>query len=117
MSIIHPSSADLRAAADQARRLADALDRLAADGQPSPADVAGAPVLDAWLLARRAAPALVGRVRGHPSVGEGRLTLTSELFAIDPNPAKRWARTWSRLYRLGSPNLDDAMSSRRGRLQ
>lgn len=48
--------------ADQARRLADALDRIAADIQPSASDLADAPVIDCWKPATRFAPALIGVV-------------------------------------------------------
>jgi len=102
MSIVFPSSQDdLSDIAAQARRLADALDRLAADGRPSPSEMAGAPMLDRWLIGSRRAPALVGTVAGHPSIGSARLTITSELFAFDPHG--RWARTWSRFYWLADP--------------
>ena len=101
MSILHPSRADLRAAAAQARRLADALDRLSADGGPSRADLAEAPILTYWEPVRRFAPALMGVVDGHPTIRPNRSTVTSELFAMDGDAL--WARTWSRWYRLGAP--------------
>ncbi len=102
MSILFPSSQDdLSSVAAQAHRLADALDRVATDGRPSPSDMAGAPMLDRWLIGSRRAPALVGTVAGHPSIGDARLAITSELFAIDPHG--RWARTWSRFYWLADP--------------
>ncbi len=102
MSIVFPSSQDdLSDIAAQARRLADALDRLAADRRPSTPEMAGAPMLDAWSMGSRRVPALVGTVAGHRSIAEARLTITSELFAIDPRG--RWARTWSRFYWLADP--------------
>lgn len=102
MSLILPSSdsGGLADIAAQARRLADALDRLAANrGRPSAADLAGAPVLDCWQPTSRLAPALIGLVTGHPRIGDDRATITSELFAVDTTA--RWARTWSRFYKLG----------------
>jgi hypothetical protein len=100
MSIIHPSRANLRAAAAQARRLADALE-MAADGGPPRAALAEAPILSYWEPVRRFAPALMGVVDGHPTIGPHRATVTSELFAMDGDAL--WARTWSRWYRLGAP--------------
>ena len=99
---------DLNDLADQARSLADALDRLAADGRPSRADMAGAPVIDMWRPARRFAPALIGLVDGHPILKSPKPKMTSELFALDSDG--HWARTWSRWYRLG-----DALPSGNGR--
>ena len=95
-----PDAGGLRALADQADNLVDALRRLAA-GAPNRADLADAPVLDCWRPASRFAPALLGLVDGHPIIGANRTTLTSELFAIDTDAG--WARTWSRWYRLGDP--------------
>jgi len=113
MSLILPSSESggLADIAAQARRLADALDRLAANrGRPSAADLAGAPVLDCWQPTTRWAPALIGLATGHPRIGAGRATVTSELFAVDTTAS--WARTWSRYYRLG-----DAAPAIGGRFQ
>jgi hypothetical protein len=107
MSIIMPSadSGDLSDLADQARRVADALDRLSHD-RPSASDLADAPMLRDCHLAARLAPAFHGVVTGHPLIGSGRRTLTSEVFAYDPDaygPGVGWARTWSRLYRITAP--------------
>lgn len=99
---------DLDDLADRARSLADAFDRLIADGRPSHADLADAPSLDCWSPTTRLAPALFGLATGHPRIGNNRATLTSEVFAIDRD--RRWARTWSRWYRLG-----DALPSGDGR--
>jgi hypothetical protein len=84
-----------------ARRLADDLDRLLSHGQPSDADLAGAPIIDCWQSALRPQRALVGVVTGHPSIGPGRPAVTSALYAFDP--VAGWARTWSRFYRVGRP--------------
>jgi hypothetical protein len=104
MSMRFMSSDDPREIARQARRLADALDRLAADDGPSAADLTDAPILTDWRKVARAAPALAGIVSGHPLIAQGRLSVTSEVFAIDGGGT--WARTWSRFYRLGSPARD-----------
>ena len=91
---------DLPEIAAQARRLADALDRLAKDGRPAPLDLIDAPVIDAWRPARRMAPALIGQVTGHPLLRSDKPKVTSELFALDRDG--HWARTWSRWYRLAA---------------
>jgi hypothetical protein len=82
-----------------ARRLADDLNHLILHGSPTDADLAGAPIIDLWKPAMRAGNALIGMVTGHPIIGDGRVTITSDLFAIDEHAG--WARTWSRFYRLG----------------
>jgi len=42
---------------------------------------------------------MTGLVDVHPLLGNRRLVQTSGLFAIDTELG--WARTWSRVYRLG----------------
>jgi hypothetical protein len=83
------------------RRLADDIERVAADGGPSAAEMANAPIIDFYRLGIRPATGLVGVVARHPRRPDGRLTMTSEIFAIDRDAG--WARTWSRFYALGSP--------------
>lgn len=61
-----------------------------------------APILDRWVLARRAVPCLAGLSTGHPRlVGENRLIGTSDLWLLSKDHG--WARTLSRWYRLGRP--------------
>jgi hypothetical protein len=61
-----------------------------------------APILDRWILARRAVPCLAGLSTGHPRlVGENRLIGTSDLWLLSEDHG--WARTLSRWYRLGRP--------------
>jgi len=86
----------------------EAAARLHAGELPSDAELADAPVLDLWAfepigggLVR-----LVGIVHGHPILDDGPCT-TSPLLAIDPQ--RMWARTVSRLYRLGK-SLGDAIN-------
>lgn len=57
------------------------------------------PLLDQWSFGFLPAPCLVGTVYEHPALGNRSSIHTSELVLIDPN--RRWARTWSRFYRLG----------------
>ena len=44
-------------------------------------------------------PRLYGRVTGHPRLREGARIYTSPYFQVDPEAG--WARTWSRIYKLG----------------
>lgn len=72
---------------------------------PSAEELLGAPLLDQWSFGFLPAPCLVGAVYGHPGLGTRPNVHTSELVIIDPN--RKWARTWSRLYRLGDPVRDE----------
>ncbi|MBY3314763.1 DUF6634 family protein [Rhizobium laguerreae] len=73
--------------------------------QPSAAELASAPFIKAWTLKARPlarfGPQLWGWVYGHPTVGEGNYAHSSPVVAIDLSTPPRWARTESRLYRLG----------------
>jgi hypothetical protein len=57
------------------------------------------PLLDQWSFSFLPAPCLMGAVYQHPTLGTRPHIHTSELVVIDPS--KRWARTWSKFYRLG----------------
>jgi hypothetical protein len=70
-------------------------------GMPRPADLSAAPVIDQWSYGLVPARCIVGSVRGHPILGNSARIHTSELILIDPEHG--WARTWSRYYRLGTP--------------
>lgn len=91
--------ADIDVLAARTRRLADDLARLLADGGPTDADLADAPLLDRWVKAARMLPALAGSVSGHPVMGDRPRIVTSDLFALDADAG--WARTANRFYRLG----------------
>jgi len=71
----------------------------AAKADPSPEDLATAPLLDRWRLQVTFLGELVleGAVTGHPTLDDTFIT-TSPLIALDPD--SRWARTVSRWYRL-----------------
>jgi len=101
MAILFPGADSAESIIDCANRLATDIERLVADGSPSAADLSSAPVLDHWRPAPRILTCLAGMVTGHPIVRDGRMMLTSQLFAIDEEA--RWARSWSRLYSLRSP--------------
>lgn len=67
--------------------------------------LSGEPVwIDDYVLFRRAAPCLVGRMTGHPTVGDGRLGATTELFYLDERLGI--ARTLNRWYRLKRPGSE-----------
>jgi len=73
-----------------------------AERGPTPEDLAQAPVLSPWApaLGRSGEFVLTGHVAGHPCLGEAWIR-TSVLAGLDPQG--RWARSWSRWYRLGEP--------------
>ena len=101
MTILYPGAASPADIIERARRLADDIERLAANGAPTAADLARAPVIDVYRPAQRAMGALIGVVTGHPTVRDRHVALTTELFAIDCDAG--WARSWSRFYALGRP--------------
>lgn len=68
---------------------------------PSADELAEAPLLSNWRLARVTGDvglALVGSVEGHPRLGDRPAIVTSELVAFVPEQG--WAMTRSRVYRL-----------------
>ena len=76
------------------------------DGElPTEAELASAPVLNGWILVEDPGEIvrLGGFVSGHPILADGWIW-TSILLFMEPN--RQWARTVSRLYRLG--DLGDA---------
>lgn len=76
------------------RCLADDL-----EGIPNDVETLPAVAINSWAIAQRPVPCLLGRTFGHPSIGDGRPALSSELFYLDAN--RGIARTMSRWYRLG----------------
>ena len=91
--------ADLNQYIARLESLASHLRVLAAGGMPSPAEVASAPLLEFYSFCHRPAECIQGYVSGHPTL-EGPMT-TSEVWTASPEHG--WARTLSRLYRLGQP--------------
>ena len=86
-------------------RTATALEALARDlrrlaGGEAP-DLRSVPVLRNWRPASRFQMALEGIAHGHPLIVEGRLAITSEVFALATD--RSWARTLSRFYALENP--------------
>ncbi|MGU3478581.1 DUF6634 family protein [Methylobacterium sp. D48H] len=101
--MIRPSL-ELHLAVDDAVRLEsalDAFDRLTAGEPPDGRELAAAPCLTAWrrTLVPTVEPALVGCVGDHPVLHGDRRVVTSRPLLLDADAG--WARTLSRLYRLG----------------
>lgn len=73
------------------------------DGElPTEAELAGAPLLTGWVLGQESGgySRLGGFVSGHSTLADG-WCWTSVVLYLEPN--RCWARTVSRLYRLGDP--------------
>lgn len=78
--------------------LASDLERFGSGETPSVRELEAAPLLDPFAISTRSLPCLVGGNGGHPIL-KGPTVTTSEVWAIAPELG--WARTYSRLYRLG----------------
>jgi hypothetical protein len=94
-----PVTPDERRLCDRLRDLADALEALE-QGGPAPEEMARAPLMESWSFLSGRTRVIAGVSFGHPTIASGRPTLTSDVFATD---GRTWARTLSRLYRLGTP--------------
>ncbi|MEH2562181.1 DUF6634 family protein [Bradyrhizobium sp. AZCC 2289] len=83
------------------RALADDCDRLERGRPVSPVVLQKAPLLTDWLPALTPQGVqLIGRVTGHPRLGDC-AAVTTPLWFADPDGG--WARSLSRFYRLGPP--------------
>jgi Family of unknown function (DUF6634) len=83
------------------RALADDCDRLGFGRPVSPMLPQKAPLLEDWVPAvTPQGVQLIGQVTGHPLLGD-RAIATSSVWFADRDGA--WARTLSRVYRLGPP--------------
>ncbi|WP_461317140.1 DUF6634 family protein [Bradyrhizobium embrapense] len=79
-------------------------------GEPSPSELACAPLLENWCAIvmrpeRESVPShpvmvLAGRVTGHPSLPDATTIFTSPLIWLDRD--RKWARSRTRIYRLGA---------------
>lgn len=77
------------------------LKKLASGWRPDAATLAAAPVIEDWYAdhyPNTQDVCLVGKVTGHPTLGDQVIT-TSPVMALDPQ--YQWARSHSRFYRLG----------------
>jgi hypothetical protein len=75
------------------------LEAIAEGSYPSAESLSAAPLLHPWRFGTRELPCLVGSNTGHP-VLRGPIIETTDLRAVSADFA--WARTLSRLYRLGA---------------
>ena len=91
----------MRDLAEKYQKISNEFRDLAEHGRPTEAEMATAPWISGWRVDFRVDVALVGVANKHPVLGEGRLITTSWLVALDRNAG--WARTESRVYRLGEP--------------
>lgn len=91
-----------------ARRKRDVESYLRGEAPP-PAELSCAPRLHGWraIIVRggsndgRPLMVLIGSVTGHPHHTNGRRIHTSEVIWLDRR--RTWARSWNRLYLLGTP--------------
>lgn len=83
---------------DGIRSLADDLARLRDGGPPDRHQLVSAPTLDDWRYVHRPRRVLSGRVRGHPTLPDGKRIVTTDMFASD---GRTFARTLSSWWRLG----------------
>lgn len=79
---------------------------------PTDAELENAPLLNAWRPCEMSVSCLEGVVSGHPKLGS-KLIHTSQLYVV--NVGERWARTYSRWYRLGG-SMDQFRAAIRERL-
>lgn len=77
--------------------LTDDLTDIIAGTRPTSQDLNDAVVMRSFMIGQHQVPCLIGLAEGHPRLGT-KLITTSQLFFIDPNG--KWARTFSRFYRL-----------------
>jgi hypothetical protein len=89
-------------------RLARDLADIARGHHPGEDLLAAAPLITNWRVVAVPAmePALTGLVHRHPTIADGHVAVTSRLLALDIDAG--WARTWSRVYRLGRAASLDA---------
>jgi hypothetical protein len=80
--------------------IAEDLSRLAAGEGPTPAELAAAPIIRRRIFAPVVEACLIGKILGHPTIGEMRPERTMSLFAMDSEAEVPFCRTWSRWYRL-----------------
>lgn len=80
-----------------------ALEAIEAGREPTPGQLAEAPLLDAWAASEMGGNRICGFVEGHPRITDGPATTSAVIFYADD---RSWCRTISRYYRLGRPLAD-----------
>ena len=99
---IQPPEERMMETVHRLRGLADDLENLALGKFPSTERLGEAPLLDGFVPVMTQRVALTGYSTVHPLLpGKERLITTSDAWML--NPLAGWARTLSRLYRLGTP--------------
>lgn len=81
-------------------RLVTDLERLEA-GLIRPPDLTAEPFLDNWSDSARKVPCLQGIVEGHPSLPDGHMIVTSEVFGYFQGDDEHFVRTRNHWHRLG----------------
>jgi len=82
------------------RSMCDDIDAVLAGLPPSEEKLSRAPLLHQWQLVPYQSVCLSGFVSDHPRIRNGPL-VSSQVFMLDPE--RKWGRTLSRFYRLGTP--------------
>ncbi len=85
---------------ERLRGLVADIEALSRGDHPTAGRLAGAPVLSDWRHGAHRVPCLFGTFHGHPAIADGRPGRTSDLWVYAPEHG--YARTLSRLYRLGA---------------
>uniref|UniRef100_E6VQ05 Uncharacterized protein n=1 Tax=Rhodopseudomonas palustris (strain DX-1) TaxID=652103 RepID=E6VQ05_RHOPX len=98
---------ELRSDIERLRRLLEDLESIRRGDHPSAGRIAKAPVLNNWEMAQRLELCLSGVVNGHPIITDDKEAYTSALWVISPELG--YARTFSRLYKLGAPFADPSL--------
>jgi hypothetical protein len=89
---------DLQTAVRKLDLLSRDLNGIRSGVMPSSETLGEMPLLDEWDIRFIQCPILVGKVSGHPKISDGPV-LTTDLWLI--HDGLKWARTYSRFYRLG----------------
>lgn len=89
---------DLQTAVRKLDLLSRDLADIRSGSGPTSESMAEMPLLDQWDIRFIECPILVGQVSGHPKVIDGPI-MTTDLWLIHSH--LKWARTYSRFYRLG----------------
>jgi|UPI000831369D hypothetical protein len=82
------------------RTMCDDIDAVLAGLPPSVEKLSQAPLIHQWKVVPYQSVCLAGFVSGHPRIRNGPV-LSSQVFMLDPE--RKWGRTISRFYRLGTP--------------